>query len=152
MLKATALFLVLMSVSQPVQANAALRGELRTQISRLLQRYQQKDISGVLGMLDTEGVLMMGTDVSEVATSRHAIEQLLRSDFMRWDSSSFGTAQIIFMRASGSIATAYFDVPWTATNRLQKRLYVIRMATTWHKIGKRWKLAQLTNSVPTNNQ
>jgi hypothetical protein len=61
----------------PQPANAAV---LRTQVRELLVDYSRKDIPAIMSLLDDEGVLMMGTDMWEVAPSRSAMRQLLKND------------------------------------------------------------------------
>jgi hypothetical protein len=75
----------------------------------------------------------------------------LKNDFKLWDSSQFGEFKDFYVRSSGNIATAFFDVPWEATMKGQSRHFIIRMATVWHKSAGKWKLAQVLNAVPTNN-
>jgi ketosteroid isomerase-like protein len=123
--------------------------ELRARIVTLLGDYGRKDADGIVAMLDPAEAVVMGTASTEVATTPAAIRALLESDFRGWDRSRFGDLRNYSVRASGDIATAFFDVPWTATAGSGDRSYVLRVASTWHWDGASWRLAQWTNAVVT---
>jgi ketosteroid isomerase-like protein len=122
---------------------------LRSRIVALLDDYGRKDADGIVAMLDPADAVVMGTVSTEVATTPAAVRALLESDFRGWDHSRFGEIRHDSVRASGDIATAFFDVPWTATAGSQDRSYVLRIASTWHWDGTTWRLAQWTNAVVT---
>ena len=118
----------------------------------MLDDYSHKNVDGIMQMLDARNVVMMGTDIAEVAASRNAVETLLRNDFKLWDTSQFGRFKDFYVQSSPTMATAFFDVPWQATTGGQTRTFTIRLVTTWRKVGQNWKLTQILNTVPTTGQ
>jgi ketosteroid isomerase-like protein len=144
---ASLLFTVL--ISAPSHAPSTDAPALKQQISALLGKYAHKDVAGIMAMLDDGPVLFMGTDLSEVEPSRDGIKRLLNSDFKRWDSSRFGTYKDFFVRSSGDMATAFFDVPWEAKTKGSSHTFDIRLATVWHRTAHGWRLMQLLNAAPS---
>lgn len=132
--------------AQPPDPAPALQQQARV----LLNDYSQKDVPGILAMLGDGPVLFMGTDISEVATSRVAIQGLLNNDFKGWTTSRFGPFKNFFVRSSGDMATALFDVPWAATTNGTTHTFTIRLATVWQNTSHGWKLVQVLNAVATD--
>ena len=141
-------FLQTTPATQPSTPNPP-QTRIKTLTRELLDAYSRKDTQGIMSMFDSQNVLMMGTDMGEVAPSRDAIAALLRKDFALWDTSAFGDVKDFYVQTSETMATAFFDVPWEATTRGQTRHFVIRVATVWRHEGGEWKLAQVLNAVPT---
>jgi ketosteroid isomerase-like protein len=151
LIRATFLAVLCAAVSTPaLAADAPVPGSaLHARIVGLLDDYGRKDADGIEAMLDPADAVVMGTMSTEVATTPAAIRSLLESDFRGWDRSQFGDLINYSIRASGDIATAFFDVPWTATAGSLNRSYVLRIASTWRWDGTTWRLTQWTNAVVT---
>jgi len=158
MIRATIVLFALALAASPNPAGAHARTATPTQpgikerVRHLLDDYSRKDVDRIMRVLDDRNVLMIGTDVSEVAGSRQTIETLLRNDFKLWDTSQFGQFKDFYVQSSDTMATAFFDVPWQATTGGQTRSFTIRLVTTWRKAGNDWKLTQILNTVPTTGQ
>ena len=150
MISLSALMLVAALAASPPQPPRDPAPALQQQVRVLLNDYSQKDVPGILAMLGAGPVLFMGTDVSEVASSRAAIQQLLDNDFKGWTTSRFGPFKNFFVRSSGDMATALFDVPWTATMNGQNHTFTIRLATVWQNTAQGWRLVQALNAVATD--
>jgi hypothetical protein len=85
-------------------------------------------------------------------SSRAQVEELLRNDFMLWDSSSFGALDPVSTQRSGQFVTAFFDVPFTLRRGGNEQTVVIRFATVWKKTPHGLKLVQSANTSPTVGQ
>ncbi len=155
-MKIVALSLTLVMAAIPVSAsatsppawNASTVSEKRFQsiVRQLLEDYSRKDVGAVLQMLDEKPV-MMGTDLVEVASSKDTVAKLLTDDFNGWDSSEFGPFKDFFVQQTGGMASVLCDVPWTAQSHGHKTIFVIRLATMWHRVNGRWRLAHMLNAV-----
>lgn len=141
--------LVASLAASPAPHPRDLAPALQQQARVLLNDYSHKDAPGIIGMLGDGPVLFMGTDVSEVASSRASIKELLENDFKGWTTSSFGPFKSFFIRSSGDMATALFDVPWAATMNGTTRTFTIRLATVWQNTPQGWRLVQALNAVAT---
>ena len=97
-------------------------------------------------------ILVMGSDLSEVCSSRAQVEELLRNDFMLWDSSSSGALGPVSTQRSGELVTAFFDVPFMLRRGGNEQTVVIRFATVWKKTPHGLKLVQSANTTPTVGQ
>ncbi|MDE3063549.1 MAG: nuclear transport factor 2 family protein [Acidobacteriota bacterium] len=127
----------------------ASEGDLRARIRQMLDLYASKDVSGLTGSLADEDILLMGSDLREVCTTREQVGRLLQQDFSQWDSASFGPVGAIFSRNSGDLVTAFFDVPFTFHKGLHGQTVALRFATVWRKTSEGLKLVQIMNAVPT---
>lgn len=148
--------LALMVSMPPVLAGSRLDiscGALAPQVDSLLAAYSHKRVADVLAMTDPHALLVLGTDVSEVADTREKARALLEADFALWGSSEFGAPSFMSCRVSGRLATAAFDVPFTMHRQNGRSdTLTIRFLTVWHEIHGRWYLTQSLNSVPTTGQ
>jgi len=106
----------------------------------------------VMNLVGPDAVLLMGSDLSEVCTTRAQAEELLQNDFRLWDSSSFGEVRHVFTEKSGSLVTAFFEVPFTFKRGGDEHTVVIRFTTVWRKTPGGLKLVQSANTVPTVGQ
>jgi hypothetical protein len=150
-----ALGLALLVTPSPAGAKttaADSSSQFKQRVRVLLDDYSRKDVAGIIRMLDERNVMMMGTDISEVASSKKTVEALLENDFRLWDTSRFGEIRNFYVESSDTMATAFFDVPWEASTGSQSRRFIIRLVTTWRKSGGDWKLTQILNTVPTTGQ
>lgn len=97
-------------------------------------------------------ILVMGSDLGEVCTTREQAAELFHNDFKLWDSSSFGSLGEVYTQATGSIVTAFFDVPFTFRRGGTDQAVVIRFATVWKRTPDGLKLLQSLNTTPTVGQ
>lgn len=131
---------------------AASRDDLEPKLRQFLTLYSHKDVPGVMNLLAEADILVMGSDLSEVCTNRAQVEELLRNDFMLWESSSFGAIGPISTARSGKLVTAFFDVPFTFRRGASEQTVVVRFATVWKKQPQGWRLVQSANTTPTVGQ
>jgi ketosteroid isomerase-like protein len=137
------------TVVQERESDVAIRQALTT----LLAAYARKDLAGMMALVDSGGVTVFGTDSAEVVRGARAFEQLMRSDFAQWDSSSFETPRNVSIARSGTLATAFFEVGWTAYRGGGSGRYLLRFATTWMRGADRnWRLRQSMNAVATTGR
>jgi ketosteroid isomerase-like protein len=112
----------------------------------LLSAYSSNDQTAVLAMLDTHDLTVYGSDIAEVVKSRAEFAQLMIDDFALWKTAAFGPMQDVSIRVKGELATAFFDVQFSAGGRPPAW---VRFATVWRSVKGRWLLTQSANSVPT---
>lgn len=144
-------FLLILTLAQPLTAGPS-HNDLQSRIREFLDLYSKKDVAGIMNLVANDDVLVMGSDLSEICTSREQVEALLRNDFQLWDSASFGKPAQLYTRQSGSLTTAFFDVPFTLHRGANEQTLVIRFATVWKKTKQGLKLVQSTNTTPTVGQ
>jgi ketosteroid isomerase-like protein len=144
------LFLVPVSIAQRSSYGAG--NELHSKIRQLLDLYARKDVSGVMKLFADGNVLVMGSDLREVCTTREQAAELFRADFKLWDSSSFGNLGEIYSQANGDMVTAFFDVPFTFLRGETKQSAVVRFATVWKKSPQGLRMVQSMNTTPTVGQ
>jgi ketosteroid isomerase-like protein len=144
--------LILFLCAANPQATHASENELQSRIRQLLDLYARKDAAGVMKLVADEQVLVMGSDLSEISTSREQTADLFRDDFKLWDSSSFGALGKIYSHTSGNLVTAFFDVPFMFRRGKSEQTVVIRFATVWKKTRRGLELVQSLNTTPTVGQ
>jgi hypothetical protein len=115
-------------------------------VHHLLDRYAANDQKGVLALLDPGGFVVYGSDASEKVESTSGLVDLMNADFRLWHTASFGPVEDLSVVVEGSLATAYFQVPFSAGGQPP---VLVRFSTTWHKVHGEWRLRQSANTVPT---
>lgn len=126
--------------------------DLPSRLREFLDLYASKDIPGLMNLVGDDSLVVMGSDLSEVCTTRSQVEELLRNDFRLWDSASFGTLSRVFTHQSRNTITAFFDVPFTMRRGANEQTVVVRFATVWSRTASGLKLIQSMNTVPTVGQ
>lgn len=127
-------------------ATAATRLELEGRIHQLLTAYASNDQDAVVRMADPAGFVMYGSDVSEVIRNTKDLRQMMTDDFALWGSAAFGKIQDVDLRIQGHLATAFFDVPFSAGGQPP---ISVRFSTVWRRNDHQWVLTQSANAVPT---
>ena len=145
------LFLLMLTLANRVTAGPS-HNDLQSRIREFLDLYSKKDVDGLMNLASKDSLLVMGSDLSEVCTRREQVEELLRNDFRLWDSASFGTPVQVYTHESGSVITAFFDVPFTMRRGGGEQTLVVRFATVWEKTKQGLKLVQSANTTPTVGQ
>lgn len=146
------LLLSLMILPAVSQAKEAPDHEVSVKIRFLLDHYAQKDVTAMMSLLSDRDVLIIGSDLSEICTTKEQAEKLFRSDFKLWDSSSFGLVSKIYTQQAGDMVTAFFDVPFTYLRGQNSQTVVVRFATVWKKSPQGLRLVQSMNTTPTIHQ
>lgn len=117
-----------------------------TAVHSLLGRYASHDSAGVIALLDPQGFVVYGSDAAEKVETIPALVELMNADFRLWHTAAFGEIQDVSTVVDGSLATAYFQVPFSAGGRPP---VLVRFSTTWRKVNGAWRLRQSANTVPT---
>jgi hypothetical protein len=112
----------------------------------------QNDLAGVMSMVAEGDVLVMGSDLQQICSSRAHVEELLRDDFKLWDRSSVGKIRMVSTQRSGKLITAFFDAPFPFRRGNNEQTVVARFATAWKRISQGRMLVQRANSTPTVEQ
>jgi ketosteroid isomerase-like protein len=120
--------------------------QVEASVDALLAAYAADDTDKVIAMVDPRGFVVYGSDVDEVVRTPGQLRQLMADDFALWKSASFGTPSNLDVRVEGTMAGAFFDVPFSPGGAPP---VTVRFATTWHRDGDRWLLVQGANVVPT---
>lgn len=115
-------------------------------VHKLLDRYASNDPKGVIALLDPEGFIIYGSDAAEEVRTVPALMELMKADFRLWHTAAFGKIRDLSIVVQGSLATAYFQVPFSAGGRPP---VLVRFSTTWRKVNGVWRLRQSANTVPT---
>ncbi len=142
--------LLIFTLAQP--AAAATPPGLDSSIAQFLDLYSKKDISGLMNLLADDDLLIMGSDLSEVCTTREQVRQLLHDDFQLWDSATFEKPVKLYSVQSGSLITAFFDVPLSIRSGTRQHTLTVRFSTVWKKTSQGLKLVQSSNTTPTVGQ
>lgn len=143
----TTLLLTLLGSAASAQTDC---DPLRTPVATLLDLYSRKDMKALAGLLDGEQLLVLGSDVSEVADTRAKVDALLADDFALWQAASFGAPAFMNCRVQGGLATAAFDAPFSMKRPDGQTMTVtVRFLTVWRRAGGGWRLTQSMNSTPT---
>jgi hypothetical protein len=129
----------------PAQDDVARR-QVEASIEALLAAYAADKPDQVLSMMDSRGFVLYGSDVDEIVRAPAQLRQLMADDFALWKTASFGTPANLDVRIDGTMAGAFFDVPFSPGGAPP---VTVRFATTWHRDGDRWLLVQGANVVPT---
>ncbi len=141
-----ALLLTSCATSSSVAQGSSQHIAVSQRVNELLSRYAANDQDGVLAMLDPSQFTVFGSDVTELVRTPVQMRKLMADDFALWHSASFGSAQDFDLRVDGTLATAFFHVPFSAGGRPP---VLVRFSTTWRKVGGAWLLTQSANTVPT---
>jgi ketosteroid isomerase-like protein len=148
--RAVATIVLLAALAAPPSPGRAQDADARRQVedsvAALLAAYAADDPDKVLSMLDARGFVVYGSDAAEVVRTPAELRQLMADDFALWQTASFGTPANLDIRVEGAMASAFFDVPFSAGGRPP---LTVRFATTWHRDGDAWRLVQSANVVPT---
>lgn len=115
-------------------------------VHKLLDRYASNDPQGVVALLDPKGFVVYGSDVAEKVQTVPALVELMKADFRLWHTAAFGEIRDLSIVVQGSLATAYFHVPFSAGGRPP---VLVRFSTTWRRVNGAWRLRQSANTVPT---
>jgi ketosteroid isomerase-like protein len=121
-------------------------GQVEASVDALLAAYAADHPDEVLAMLDPHGFVIYGSDVDEVVRTPEQLRQLMADDFALWKTASFGAPANLDIHVEGTLASAFFDVPFSAGGAPP---VTVRFATAWHRDGDRWLLVQGANVVPT---
>jgi hypothetical protein len=120
----------------------------RTQ--EFLNAYVKGDGNLVLSLIDPKNVTMYGSDVAEVVHGSYALLHLLDSDQKLWGGSArIGPMEHVSVVESRSLASIYFDVPFSVAGRPPLPL---RMTALWKREGGKWLLVQSSNAVVSEHQ
>jgi hypothetical protein len=126
---------------------------LQQRVDALLKAYSEKNLPELTAMLD-DSVLVMGSDVSEVADTKAKVSKLASDDFALWTNASFGQPLFLNCRQTAQLSTAAFDVPISMA-RPDGTVFktTVRFLTVWNHVpGHGWLLTQSINSTPTTGQ
>src|SRR5437870_37195 len=82
-------------------------------VDQLLKAYSSKSVDQFLDLTDPHEILVLGTDISEIADTRSKARQLIEADFKLWGSAEFGQRSFTSIRASDHLSSIAFDVPFT---------------------------------------
>ena len=127
-------------------ADVVPRGEIDRRIGALLGAYAANDQTAVIGLLDSAGFVIFGSDASEIVRTHDELRQLMADDFRLWGSARFGPIRDLDVRGNGAIATAVFHVPFSAGGGPE---VLVRFSTAWRRVDGDWRLMQSANTVPT---
>ena len=130
---------------KPAKFDQASEQELIQRVQLLLDRYARNDQAGVVAMLDSERLTILGTSFEEKVKSPSELRSLMDRDFAQWQTARFTDVRDVDVRGDGSLATVYFITTWQAGNGPSIPL---RITTTWRKVAGEWMLAQSSNSLP----
>ncbi len=122
------------------------RSQLETRVHALLTAYAADNQEAVWQMTDTASVSFYGSDVSEHATSKPQLQQMMSDDFKLWHTARFGAPHDLDIRLGGDLATTLFDVPFSAGGGPDVD---VRMFVVWKKVHGEWLVTQSASSVPT---
>lgn len=122
------------------------RAQVAAAVRTLLTAYAANDQEAVIRLIDTREFSFYGSDVSEIVHSSDQLRQLMTEDFKLWGSAKFGQISDMDIRVGRDLATAFFNVPFSAGGA---SLVTVRVSTVWRKVGGVWLLTQSANSVPT---
>lgn len=147
-MKSLAMFL---AVALPAAASAATCDPLVPAVEHLLASYSMKDLDQVSSQLRTDEILVLGSDLSEVARTQGDVDAMLHADFELWGAARFGTPAFMDCRIQSDLATAAFDVPFAMQRHDGSSMNVtVRFLTVWSRSTKgRWLLTQSMNCTPT---
>lgn len=123
---------------------AADQKAVMQRVETLLYRYGANDQPGVMAMLDPQGFTVFGSNMAEFVRTPDQLRALMNRDLSQWKSASFTDLRNADVRSSGTLATAFFVVTFSAENG---PTLPIRLCTTWHKVKGEWLLAQSWNAV-----
>jgi len=144
---ATLLLCLSACTTAPPTAKADLAADQKAVMQRvetLLYRYGNHDEPGVLAMLDPQGFSVYGTNLPELVKTPDQLRALMSRDLSQWKSASFTDFRSADVRTSGTLATAFLVVTFTAENGPSMP---IRLCTTWRKVNGEWLLTQSWNAV-----
>lgn len=126
---------------------------LSVAVDQLLKAYSSKNADQFLALTDPAELLILGTDVSELADSPAEARALLEADFKLWGSAEFGERTFTSIRESDQLAAVAFDVPFSMRRDAKTTdTMTIRFLTVWKRSSGKWLLTQSLNSVPTTGQ
>lgn len=132
----------------PAQAGSTdtAKAAVQQRVTQLLHDYAANRPAAVLAMLDPHGFVVYGSDVAEVVRTPREVRELMANDFKLWHTATFGTPANMDIRVVGDMASAFFDVPFSAGGRPP---ITVRFCTVWRERGGKWMLVQSANAVPT---
>jgi hypothetical protein len=146
----TGLFAVLIFMATGCTSTITLQqtqnDSVKSSIRALLDSYATNNQNAVIAVLDPEGFIIYGSDVSEKVEAIPALKKLIDDDFRLWKTASFGQIQDLSLCSDGVLAVAYFHVPFSAGG---KPPIIVRFSMTWHRVKGIWKLRQSANTIPT---
>lgn len=147
------LVFALITAAYPLSAKTrSSQDDLSSRIHELLTLYSKKDVAGLMNLVGDGNLLVIGSGLNEVYTSKEEVKEFLGNDFKLWDSASFENPDHIFTRKSGDLVTAFFDAPFTMQRGGNQQTLTIRFATVWKKTAHGLKLIQSMNATPTASQ
>ncbi len=122
------------------------RVQIQSRVHALLTAYAADNQDAVIQLVDTQAFSFYGSDISEFAHTPAALRRMMTDDFKLWHTAKFGKPENLDIRVSRDMATAFFDVPFSAGGGPE---VTVRLATVWRKVNGVWLLIQSANSVPT---
>lgn len=129
----------------PVTANME-RVQIEARVQALLTAYAADNQDAVLRLVDTRAFSFYGSDISEFAHTAAELKQMMTDDFKLWHTARFGKIRNLDIRMSRDLASAFFNVPFSADGGSD---VMVRLTTVWRKVHGVWLLTQSANSVPT---
>lgn len=140
-----------LAVLVPFAASAAPCDSLAPAVERLLSAYSAKNLEQVDAQMRHDEILVLGSDLSEVARTPEDVSALMKADFRLWGEARFGAPRFMDCRMQPDLATAAFDAPFEMQRNNGSRMSVtVRFLTVWTRdTGGRWLLTQSLNSTPT---
>lgn len=125
-------------------------GQIQKQTRIFLDAYAKGDGQVVLSLMDRDNVTMYGSDAAEVVHGSDAVLKTLALDQQLWGGSAhIGQMEHISLIQNHSLASIFFDVPFSVGNRAP---VPVRFSAIWKREGNRWLLVQSSNVVPTVHQ
>ena len=133
------------STPPPVKTDpAADEKAVMQRVDTLLYRYAANDQPGDMAMLDPQGFTVFGTDLSEPVRSPDQLRALMSRGLAQSSSAKFTDMRNGDVRTSGTLATAFFVVNFSADSG---PTIPIRLCTTWRKVNGEWLLTQSWNAM-----
>ena len=119
---------------------------LKARVRQFLDAYAADDQRTASTMIDPDQFTMFGSDVAEIAHGTAGLKRFMNDDHRLWRTAKFGEVQHFDSRIGRDYASAFFDVPFSASGG---QPVTVRVSTVWHKRDDRWLLTQSSNCVPT---
>jgi len=124
--------------------------EIQKHTQAFLDAYVGGDRQVILTLIDQENIRMYGSDAAEIVHGSGALLKLIAADQQLWGGSAhFGAMEHVSLVQNHSLASIFFDIPFSVGGRPPAP---VRVAAIWKREGKRWLLVQSSNAVVTENQ
>ena len=124
--------------------------EIQKRTHVFLDAYVRGDRQVILTLIDPENITMYGSDAAEIVHGSDALLKLVAADQQLWGGSAhFGAMEHVSLVQNHSLASIFFDIPFSVGGRPP---VPVRVAAIWKREGKRWLLVQSSNAVVTEHQ